>query len=375
MKIAFVKYAGLASGGTEKYLQTIALLLKREGHEVYYYYTNVARLIGRDWQHPPNDINRKKILEEAGIKTVECYIDYKVCGQTPEVWHGTDFFEKFDESEYDIIVSGRQGQPEYPFSEIKNTKIIDTIHGTWASGTHQSNIKKCILISQEQRQKWLSNGGNDDKCVVIPSVVSVPESYPTDFREKNNIPSDAFVYGLHQRDDPSIFSPVSLECFSRLENKNTYMVILGGSSAHRDYVKNNNIDRVVFVDHSSSLDVIHSFLDAIDVYAHSRLDGEVCSAAIIEAMYHGKPVITCPGTSENGHMEQIENCGSWCSTDSEYVSEMTKLCEDTDYYSEKSSLTKSKYEKKYKCSVVEQQLLQVFNEVKNMDNYNVEILK
>ena len=168
MKIAFVKYAGVAAGGTEKYLQTIALLLKKEGHEVDYYYTNVARLIGRNWQHPPNDAHRKKILDEAGIKTVECYVDYKVCGQTPEVWHGTDFFEKFDESEYDIIVSGRQGQPEYPFTEIKNTKIVDTIHGTWASGTHQSNIKKCILISQEQRQKWLSNGGDDNKCVVIP---------------------------------------------------------------------------------------------------------------------------------------------------------------------------------------------------------------
>ena len=80
-------------------------------------------------------------------------------------------------------------------------------------------------------------------------------------------------------------------------------------------------------------------------------------------MYHGKPVITCPGTSENGHMEQVENCGSWCSTVSEYISEMNKLREDNDYYSEKSVLTKNKYEKKYKCNVVEKQLLQVFSDV------------
>ncbi len=365
MKIAFVKYAGVAAGGTEKYLQTIALMLKEAGHDVDYYYTNVARLVGSDWQHPPNDLNRKKILDEAGIKTIECYVDHKVCGQSPEVWQGTDFFEKFDESQYDIIVSGRQGQREFPFTEINNTKIIDTIHGTWADGTHQPNIKKCILISQEQKQKWLSNGGDENKCVIIPTFVAVPETYSTDFREKNNIPEDAFVYGLHQRDDTSIFSPISLESFRYIKDPNTYMVIMGGSSAHREYAKQHNMDRVVFIDHSSSLDDIHSFLDGIDVYAHSRLDGEVCSAAIIEAMYHDKPVITYPGRVENGHKEQIEGCGSWCTNITEYVSEMMQLHKDQKYYLDKSESTKTKYKEKYKFDVVKNQILQVFLDVGN----------
>jgi len=40
MRIAFVKFCGLVSGGIEKYLQTIAILFRQNGHQVDYYYTN-----------------------------------------------------------------------------------------------------------------------------------------------------------------------------------------------------------------------------------------------------------------------------------------------------------------------------------------------
>ena len=67
MKIAFCKFAGMANGGVEKYLQTIAILYKKNGHDIDYFYTNAAPLTNTDWIHPDNDINRIKLLESGSI--------------------------------------------------------------------------------------------------------------------------------------------------------------------------------------------------------------------------------------------------------------------------------------------------------------------
>ena len=66
-RIAFIKFAGLAAGGCEKYLQNIACILsKSDEFEVDYFYTNAAPYI--NWNspfvHPDNDESRKKIMEE-----------------------------------------------------------------------------------------------------------------------------------------------------------------------------------------------------------------------------------------------------------------------------------------------------------------------
>ena len=74
MKIACIKFAGLGSGGTEKYLQTLACILKTK-YDVDYYYTNNAPRIGTDWKHPENSEERKKVVESYGIRTIPIHVD------------------------------------------------------------------------------------------------------------------------------------------------------------------------------------------------------------------------------------------------------------------------------------------------------------
>ena len=71
MKLAFCKYAGLANGGIEKYLQTLAMIYKKSGNEVDFYYTRAAPLTHTSWIHPDNDLKRIKYIKKLVTRYVE----------------------------------------------------------------------------------------------------------------------------------------------------------------------------------------------------------------------------------------------------------------------------------------------------------------
>ena len=97
MKIAFCKFAGLAAGGIEKYLQSLALILKEEGHDIDYYYTNSGPIRGTNWIHPPNDKACKNLVTSKGINIIKVDVGYR----ENNTWYNTNFFELFDENNYD----------------------------------------------------------------------------------------------------------------------------------------------------------------------------------------------------------------------------------------------------------------------------------
>lgn len=349
-RVACIKFAGLAAGGTEKYLQSIAILLAQNNFEVDYYYTNVAQLGN---VHPDNNKERQKIVESFGIKTIPVHLDT----HSREHWHNTNLFDLFDEEEYDFVQTARGGYPEYPFTHIHKCPIVDSIHSF--SGEDKNNIKRAILLCQWQANKWIASGGNAHKAIIIPSIVPVPDKKPSTLRQYHNIPEDAFVYGFHQGNRDDIFSPNSLIAYSKIQNDKNYFIILGGCNAHRDMAKKLNLKNVIFIDFAANVEDIHNFLAGIDVFAHARSDGEVCSAAIIEALYHGKPVISHPALNM-GHAEQIEGCGKMVYSVDEYVSEMKILETNKDYYEEKRELSLQRYFDKFDYKRVEKQLLDMY---------------
>jgi glycosyltransferase involved in cell wall biosynthesis len=354
MKIACFKFVGLATGGTEKYLQTVACLLAKE-HDVDFYYTNNAPLIDNGFKHPDNSDERKRFVESRGVTTIPIHIDS--VNTTTKTWNGSNIWDVFDPSKYDAVQSARYGLPEFPFTEIRGTKLIDSIHGDLSDSVSQ--VHTSVLISKWQADKWIKSGGNPSKMVVIPTLVYVPDKIPSTFRQKLGIPADAFVYGFHQRNDDGIFSPVSLAAYAHLQDENTYFILLGGSQRHRQLAKELNLKNVVFVDFAAKVEDIHDFLGALDVYAHARSDGEVCSAAIIEAMYNGLPVITHPAQNM-GHSEQIDGCGKMAWSMEEYVDEMRRLKNEKSYLSDKKAATIGVYSERYCYKKLEEQYLDIY---------------
>ena len=349
-KIACVKFAGLASGGTEKYLQTLAIILAKNNYNVDYFYTNVAQLKS---VHPDNDDDRKKLVESYNINTIPVHLDRH--GDLE--WTNTNFWELFKEDRYDFVQTARGGYEEYPFNVMNNCSIIDSIHGFLAFD--KPNIKKAILLCNWQADKWISNGGNSKKVEIIPSIVEVPKKKESNLRKLLNI-QEKFVYGFHQATRSDIFSNISLLAYSKIQDDDTCFVILGGSQLYVDLAKQLNLKNVYFLDFTSCVEDIHEFLAGIDVFAHARSDGEVCSASIIEAMYHGKPVISHPALNM-GHLEQIEDCGKMAYSVEEYAQEMKKLKDDKDYYAEKSEKTLIKYNEKYDFKKIESNIIHLYD--------------
>jgi len=359
-KIAFIKFAGLAAGGCEKYLQNIACILaESERFIVDYYYTNSAPYI--NWNspfiHPDNDPRQRALMEEYPINLIEVKVQNKDGSGPPYEWINTNFWDLFKEEEYDCISSARSGYPEYPFHMINKTKIIDTIHGQ--SGEDKINIDKAILLCDWQAKQWASNGGNIDKAHIIPTLVTVPEKKPSLLRKKLGIPKSAFVYGFHQGNREDIYSPVSLAAYNQIKNENNYFVIMGGANQHREFASTLNSPNIKFVNFDSSPDAIHDFLGGIDVFAHARNDGEVCSAAIIEALYHGKPIISHPAMNM-GHLEQLESCGKMVFSVEEYAKEMLNLEQNPAYYQVLSLAASEKYENKYSYNIIKNKILKIY---------------
>jgi len=358
-KIAFIKFCGMAAGGTEKHLQSIAKILVNNSYDVdYYYTTNCPFTDGH--RHAENDPLMLKICQEAGINTIEVKVGGRIGGRDEQPWIDTDLWDKFDESKYDAIVIGNRGVEEYPFNVIKKTRVINIQNGIYTFD--QPNFFKQALISRWQANIWVNNGGDSSKLLVIPVVVEVPPKKPSTVRKKLGISEDTFVYGFHQRNSESIFSPLSLEAYKQIENENNYFLLLGGSLKHREYARHLNIKNIKFIEHDSNSENIHNFLSSLNVYTHARSDGEICSLAIIEALSNDLPVITHEA-GNMGQVEQVEGCGFVENNVNDYANRMKQLETDKNLYKEYVAKANWKYNNFYSYEKVKSDILNLFSQL------------
>ena len=362
IKIAFIKFGGMANGGTEKYLQTIASHLPKDEFKVDFFYCDAAPYIGSDFKHLDTDISRVEYCKSHGVNLIKFSVEFKDVTKSTHDWINTDFWQYFNEEDYDIIQTGRSGHPEYPFTMINKTPIIDSIHLA-GMGEDKSNVYKTILISQEQKSKWVQAGGNPTRGEIIPVPVEVPDydssSYIEEFGWK-----DKFIFGMHQRNDMHIFSSIPLEAYEEIQSDNTAFLILGGSSNYRKQAKDYRLKNVKFLDTTSDIEKIHKFLNTLDVYAHGRSDGEQCSSSIIEGMSHSLPMISHIASSM-GQREQIGNAGKVVDGYEDYAYEMKKLMTDKDYYTQCKNNSGKRYKEIYNVPSIINRFVKLYREVVN----------
>lgn len=352
IKIAFVKFAGLSSGGTEKFLQTVAMNLSRELFDVTYFYCDTAPYLGSNYKHSGTDSIRKKIMGDSGIKLVEFNVGAKDVRTRIHKWTNTNFWEKFREEDFDIIQTGRAGHPEYPFTEITRTPIVDSLH---LSGgvDNQRNISRVMHICKWNAEKWIRSGGDKSRVVLVSHPIeinneSLKESHS--LKEKLGI-SNCFAYGFHQRVSNEIFSHIPLQAFAEVAGPNDRFIIMGGGDNYKKQAKDLNImDKVIFLPHSGDMVAIYSFLKTLNVYAHGRKDGEVNSTAMAEALYFGLPIVSHTSEINNGHIESIGEAGLVVSSINEYKNELVKLKNDAKYYEEKSRKAQRRFAEHYELN-------------------------
>ena len=349
IKVAFIKFGGMANGGTEKVLQTIASELPKDQFIVDYYYCDSAPYIGSDFVHPDTDPSRVQYVKDNGVNVIKFNVEFKDLTTLTHDWVNTNFWELFDEEKYDVIQTGRSGHPEYPFTLINKTPIVDSIHLS-GMAENKHNTVKTVLISKEQKERWIMSGGPADKAEIIPNPLRIPDVGDINYREEFGW-QDKIVFGLHQRRDNHIFSPIPLEAYDEIEDDNTAFLLLGGSENYQKQARDLGLKNFKHLPPVGELEPIHKFLNTLDVYAHGRSDGEQCSCAIIEAMSHSLPVISHTAPSM-GQLEQIGDAGKVTNDYQEYSEVMVDMIDDKNYYNECAQNSKKRYNEIYKLESI-----------------------
>lgn len=345
IKIAFIKYAGLSAGGTEKFLQTVATNLDKDRFEVdYYYYCDASPYVGSDYRHADTNQERLRYIKERNINLVKFKVEAKDINTYTHDWVNTDFWDVFDEKKYDIIQTGRAGHPEYPFYKIKKTPIVDSIH-TLAGVDNSYNISRVMHITKWSARQWVKMRGDKKRIVLVSHPMEIKPEVG-DLKKELSL-EGKFVFGLHQRDDDSIFSDIPLKAYKKIENENTAFVIMGGSNLYEKQAKDLGIKNFTKLPHSGNPQDIYNFLQTLTVYSHGRKDGELNSTAMAEAMYFSLPMVSHYSSGANGHVECIGEGGNVVKSIDEYSEELKKLMVDKEYFQYRKNNSKKRFMEMY----------------------------
>lgn len=361
IKIAAIKYCFFASGGTEKFLQTVVANLPKDRFDVDVYYTNAAPYLGSSWTHPDNEQQNIDYVKNSGCNLIPVHVEHKDVRVPTHDWIGTDFWELFDESKYDLILCARAGHSENPFNKIVNTPIIELVTLPGMSD-NQENIFKSVHISHDQLNSWLKVGGNATKAVVIPLFSERVKQSGNCMREELKIPKDAFVFGMHQRDDDGIASMIALEAYKKIMNDNTWFIIMGGSKLYLKFAQENNLKNFVQLPFSGHDEIKDKFLATLNVFAGSRRDGDTFGNSYSEALSYGKPCLSHIAPAM-GHLETIGNAGKVCESIDEYSFLMNKLMNDKNFYNQLSENAFKQYNEKLSIEINMNKIVNIIDEV------------
>ena len=312
IKIAFIKYGGLGAGGTERWLQELAVALNKNKFDVDYFYTG------------DENTDRLHFMQQNHIKLIKI----KSIGKIPggREWINTDLFEKFDESKYDIIQNAIAGEKEWPFYLLKKP-LVESVHLDYGVN-FTPNVYHTFLLSEWNRKKWCKMGGIRGMSSVVPLGCELPKS-SKDLRRELKIPKNAIVSGFHQRVDDNIFSEIPIYAYKANEAPNHYFVIMGGSPKYAELAKKLKLKNFIQMEHCANKERLSMFLNTLDIFAHGRRDGETLGYVIIEALLHKKPCIVHKAPS-NAQRETIGPGGIYAETQEQYNRHLATLLNDTD---------------------------------------------
>lgn len=350
IRVAFVKYGGLTTGGTEKMLQIIAANLDKRRFSVDYYYCDSSPFIGSDYHYPSTDPYRLAYMREHGVNLIKFDVGSVNMVHPYQTWIDTNFWEKFNEDKYDLVQTGRAGHPEYPFTKMRHVPILEIV-ALNAGADSQYNLARSLHICQWSADQWIASGGDKKRVEIISLPIEIQSKNYSDYRLELGL-SEKFIYGMHQRAADNIFSQIPLFSYKKIESDNTWFIIMGGSSLYKEQAKSLGIKNITFLPETGNSETIFQFLSTLNVYAHGRKDGEINSQAIAESMYFALPIVSHRSHVNNGHVECIGDAGLVVEeSDVEaYAAELKKLQDDKKYYNLRSQAAKKRFIQNYELS-------------------------
>lgn len=327
LKVSFVQYAGLSN----RSLIDLAIALNKQRFEVNYFWCHPGIDLYSTFQHvevseaeAQDTVNRLRL---GGVHPIQFSVATRFIPDPTLPWIETDFFEHFNSTEHDVVFTWRSGRTEFPFMYI-NVPIVEW--NVFGMVDRSDNLIKSLAISPLVRDLYLKNGGDQAKS----DVMYVPVDHPScsdNLREALGIRKDVTICGMHQRPEDGIFSSISLDAVAAVAKKtgiDLHFLMLGGSKKYQEHAGRIGLKNFRQLDYTPSADGVSRFLNTLNIYTHSRADGETLGRVLQEAMIHRLPVISHKA-QWNAHVETIGTGGVVADTFQEYVDTLSKWVMDS----------------------------------------------
>jgi glycosyltransferase involved in cell wall biosynthesis len=326
IRVAFIKFGGLAVGGSELWLQKIAANLPKDSYKVDYYYCDAVPLIGIDFKPGKTDSYRLKYMHDRNVNLIKFNVKEVDCRFHYHPWIDTDFWNVFNPNKYDLVQTVKAGPREYPFYLI-NLPVVEIV--ALANRPDKSaNIAWSFHSSSWQRNAWLKKGGNVERSSVLPAPLDKPHT-TENYRSELGIPNDAVVAGFHQRADDNIWSYIPLKAFSACQNPNWHFIMKGGSALYKKQAQELGLKNIHFLPSDGDSMTVSKFLNTLDIFAHGRRDGETFGAVIAEAIIHSKPCLSHASvTGLNAQKETMGTAGLFAIDEKDYTEKLYALFND-----------------------------------------------
>lgn len=192
-----------------------------------------------------------------------------------------------------VVSSGDQ----WPISDLPSQLplLLISPFGDFCSN---GNVRRLYVSGYSNVQRLKRKG------IEIAEVFFNPLSVPPTKSKGNVEKSGGVTFGRCGRNDSSIFDPISLNAFARLESEYGSLVkyiYVNPSVQARELVKKLLLRNVEFREWLDEEDLLQ-FYSEIDVFAHARRDGETLGVAIGEAMLHSCVVLSHKTSFFNEHL-------------------------------------------------------------------------
>ncbi len=182
-------------------------------------------------------------------------------------------------------------------------------------GHYASNggVYKTYVSGKDNCARILNRGVKNVECFFNPLT-----DYPPNIINKPPV-GDTVVFGRMGRGEDSIFDPIALRAFKKLEDKygkSVRYIVVNPPPGWRKIAAELGIKNMEFREPITDFETLSKFYGEIDVLAHARKDGETVGIAIGEAMLAGNPIITHKSYYHNDHLELLDKSyARWCEAD------------------------------------------------------------
>lgn len=194
------------------------------------------------------------------------------------------------------VVSTVWSEYQFPMIDIPPTipVLLISPFGNFCSN---GNVRKVYVSGRTNANLLKAKGIHSAEMFFNP--LPVPP-----FNDKKNKIRPVCIFGRTGRSDENIFDPISLKAFSRLEREygdQVKFIYVNPCEKARQMAHALGIKRIEFREWLNERQLVE-FYSEIDVFAHSRYDGETVGIAIAEAMLAQCPIITHRSRYHNDHL-------------------------------------------------------------------------